>query len=106
MMTKKKSTKSVAHILEDILGCKWSFRILMAIRGGTIRPGVIARSIDGLTTKVMNERLLKMVNYKILEKRSFAEIPPRVEYHFTTMGMRIGTLLDQIQVLQDEIDMQ
>lgn len=46
-----------------------------------------------------------MVTYGILEKKSFAEVPPRVEYNLTMMGMRIGTLLDQIQVLQNEIDM-
>ena len=98
--------KNVAHMLEDILGCKWSLQILAAIRGDVRRPGAITRAIDGLSTKVMNERLVKMVNYGILSKQSYGEVPPRVEYQLTDLGKRIGGILDDIEALQKDINAQ
>jgi DNA-binding HxlR family transcriptional regulator len=57
--------------------------------------------VDGLTTKVLNERLSKVVKYRILEKNSYHEIPPRVEYTFTEFGKRFLNLLDEINKLQE-----
>ena len=56
----------------------------------------------------MNERLRKLVDYGILERRAYAEVPPRVEYELTTFGQEFGTILDIIEELQakygDETD--
>ncbi len=104
MMEDKNSQPDVANILEDILGCKWSLSVLRAIQLGICRPGALTRHIEGLTTKVLNQRLKKMVRYTILEKHSFAEIPPRVEYKLTNFGVKIGLILDDIATLQEEMD--
>lgn len=50
-------TASAAAMLEYIVGCKWSIRILTLIHQGIDRPGAITRSVDGLTTKVQNDCL-------------------------------------------------
>ena len=104
MMENKNSPPHVAGIVEDIVGCKWSLSVLRAIQQGVCRPGELTRHIEGLTTKVLNERLRKMVRYTILEKHSFAEIPPRVEYTLTEFGERIGRILDEIAKLQEEVN--
>jgi DNA-binding HxlR family transcriptional regulator len=70
---------SIAAMLEYVLGCKWSIRILTLIRQGVDRPGAITRSLEGLTPKVQNDCLGKMVGFGILERIAYAEIPPRVE---------------------------
>lgn len=95
---------AVAAMVEYIVGCKWSMQILTLIRHGVERPGAITRSIDGLTTKVQNDCLSKMVGFGILEKVSYPEIPPRVEYKFTDFGCRFITILDAIAELQHQID--
>jgi DNA-binding HxlR family transcriptional regulator len=46
------SAPAAAQILEDVLGCKWTLRVLGCIRAGTVRPGAILARLDGLTTKV------------------------------------------------------
>ncbi len=94
----------VSRMVEDVVGCKWSLSVLGQIREGIVRPGALQRSIDGLSTKVLNERLSKLVRYGILEKESFPEIPPRVEYRLTTFGGRFVRLLDEIAGLQEELD--
>jgi DNA-binding HxlR family transcriptional regulator len=95
---------SAAAMLEYIVGCKWSIRILTLIRQGVNRPGAITRSIDGLTTKVQGDCLNKMVGFGILEKIAYGEIPPRVEYNLTKFGQRFISILDAVAELQYEID--
>jgi DNA-binding HxlR family transcriptional regulator len=91
-------------MVEDIVGCKWSLHVLGLVRGGTRRPGAMQRSIEGLTTKVLNERLRKLMHFGILEKRAYPEIPPRVEYHLTQFGRKFTRLIDDIERLQAGMD--
>jgi DNA-binding HxlR family transcriptional regulator len=95
---------SAAAIVEYIVGCKWSLRILTLIRQGVDRPGSITRSIDGLTTKVQGDCLNKMVSFGILERIAYGEVPPRVEYKLTILGQRFVSILDAVSDLQHEID--
>jgi DNA-binding HxlR family transcriptional regulator len=99
-----KKNISAAAMVEYIVGCKWSMQILSLIYQGVDRPGAITRSIDGLTTKVQNDCLSKMVSFGILEKLSYPEVPPRVEYKLTRFGRRFIAILDTIAELQREID--
>lgn len=69
----------VARMVEDIVGCKWSLAVIGAVRGGVHRPGALEHAIEGLSKKVLNERLSKLVRFGILERQAFAELPPRVE---------------------------
>jgi DNA-binding HxlR family transcriptional regulator len=91
-------------MVEDIVGCKWSLAVLAGVRAGTRRPGALEHSLPGLTAKVLNERLRKLVRYGILERTQFPEIPPRVEYTLTPFGTRFAVLLDGVAELQREID--
>lgn len=92
----------VHQMVENVLGCKWSLTVLDLIRHGTNRPGAMEHAVEGLTAKVLNERLRKLVRYGILEKQSYPEIPPRVEYRFTAFGERFLGVLDAIDQLADE----
>lgn len=91
-------------MVDDIVGCKWSLAVLGSIRAGTRRPGAIERSIVGLSTKVLNERLRKLQRFGIISRRSFSEVPPRVEYRLTRFGSRFATLLDGVERLQRSLD--
>jgi DNA-binding HxlR family transcriptional regulator len=92
-----------AHrIVEDLVGCKWTLHVLERVRAGTRRPGELVRTAEGLTTKVLNERLRKLVRYGVLEKVSYAELPPRVEYFLTPFGDRLNGILDAIAALDRE----
>jgi DNA-binding HxlR family transcriptional regulator len=94
----------VSRMVEDIVGCKWSLAVLGMVRGGVCRPGAMEHAIDGLSKKVLNERLAKLVRFGILDKHAYAEMPPRVEYRLTAFGDRFCGLLDGIDALQREID--
>jgi DNA-binding HxlR family transcriptional regulator len=105
-MTRARAGKTIsaAEMLEYIIGCKWSIRILMLIQQQVNRPGAITRSITGLTTKVLNDCLSKMVSFGILKKTAYPEVPPRVEYNFTDFGQKFILILDAVAKLQHELD--
>jgi DNA-binding HxlR family transcriptional regulator len=98
------STPSVARMVEDIVGCKWSLAVLGAVKDGVCRPGAMEHAIDGVSTKVLNERLRKLVRFGTLEKRAYPEVPPRVEYRLTRFGEKFSGLLDGVDALEREFD--
>jgi DNA-binding HxlR family transcriptional regulator len=78
--------------------------VLLAVRGGTKRPGALERQIEGISTKVLSERLRKLTAYGLLEKHSYPEVPPRTEYALTATGKRLIKIILQIQDLDAAID--
>ena len=92
----------VHRIVEDLVGCKWSLAVLARVRQGVLRPGALEHAIPGISTKVLNERLRKLVRYGVLERIAYAEIPPRVEYRMTAFGDRLGEVLERIAALEAE----
>lgn len=100
----ERAASSITALLEDVLGCKWSWSVLRAVHAGVNRPGQLERAIAGISTKVLNERLRKLVAHGIFEKIEFAEVPPHVEYAFTPLGERFFGVLQQIEALEREGD--
>ena len=93
-----------ARMVEAIYGCKWSLTVYRLIAKGINRPGEMVRSVDGLTTKVLNDCLRKNLHFGIINRVAYPEIPPRVEYEITAFGTKFIRILDQIENLQREIE--
>ncbi|OZG71666.1 transcriptional regulator [Hahella sp. CCB-MM4] len=91
-------------MVETIFGCKWSLTVYQLLRNDINRPGEMVRSVEGLTTKVLNECLRKNVRFGILERMSYNEVPPRVEYNITPFGTKFIRILDELEKLQSEIE--
>lgn len=91
-------------MLTDCLGCKWTAMLMVHISNGTNRPGQLVRKIDSLTTKVLNQNLARLVEYKLLEKFTYGEIPPRVEYQLISFGSDLLEILLQLKNLQKKYD--
>jgi len=89
-------------MVEDIVGCKWSLTVLSLVSAGVCRPGAMQKRTEGLTAKVLNERLRKLLRFGIIEREIFAEVPPRVEYRLTTFGRKFNGVLEQIAALDEE----
>lgn len=92
---------SVKFMVEDVVGCKWSLSVLDMIEQGINRPGMMTREEEGLSTKVLNERLKKLIRYNVLEKIEYKEIPPRVEYQFTEFGQKFLKIIKDIRDLEE-----
>ena len=80
--------RHVGRMVETVVGCKWSLTVVDLVKRGIRRPGAMERTVEGLTAKVLNDCLRLLVSYGVLEKQSYPEVPPRVEYRFTTFGRK------------------
>lgn len=95
----------VATMVESIVGCKWSLRLLQLCVDGISRPSGMLRACPNLSAKVLNERLRKMMRFGILHRTVHGEKPPvEVEYILTPFGRRFVTLLDEVRRLQEALD--
>lgn len=90
-------------MVEPIYGCKWSLTVYNLLASGINRPGEMVRAAEGLSAEVLNECLRRNVEFGILERVAFPEVPPRVEYRVTTFGGKFLRVLDELGKLQDEI---
>jgi DNA-binding HxlR family transcriptional regulator len=100
---KKSAPERSARMVETIYGCKWSLTVYQLLSDGINRPGAMVRSVDGLTTKVLNTCLQKNTKFGILKRVTFNEVPPRVEYNVTEFGEKFIRILDELEKLQVEI---
>jgi DNA-binding HxlR family transcriptional regulator len=98
-------TIDLIAMFEDCLGCKWTIHLLMQIRCGINRPSTLVKTKKGLTTKVLNECLTRLVQFGIIEKLIYPELPPHVEYHLTPFGQEFTEILDRIEALQHKFKM-
>ncbi|MFN0056992.1 MAG: winged helix-turn-helix transcriptional regulator [Planctomycetota bacterium] len=95
----------VASMVESIIGCKWSVGLLRLLAEGCSRPSAILRAHKGLSAKVMNERLRKMLRFGIVSRTVFGDKPPvEVEYVLTPFGRRFIRIIDEVRRLQEDAD--
>jgi DNA-binding HxlR family transcriptional regulator len=102
--SKKTAPERSARMVETIYGCKWSLTVFSLLANGINRPGEMVRCVEGLSTKVLNECLRKNMEFGILEKTVYPELPPRVEYALTPLGEKFIRILDSLEKLQQEMD--
>lgn len=111
-IVKRKRTGPAQHLslpdrrvyrrLEDVVGCKWSAAVLAAIGRGVTRPGQLERFIPGISTKVLTERLRKLLDYELVTRSEFPGKVQRVEYQLTETGRKLAGLLEQLRDLDEE----
>lgn len=104
IISRKKPPTSSARMVETIYGCKWSLTVYQLISNSINRPGEMVRNVEGLSTKVLNDCLRKNIEFGILERISYNEIPPRVEYVVTEFGNKFLAILDDLEKLQTDIN--
>lgn len=99
-----KKNLDASEMVNSIIGCKWSVGVLDAITEGVHRPSDLQRACEGISTKVLNERLRKLIRFELIERISYPVSPPRVEYKLTELGSRFLPVLEAVRTLQREIE--
>jgi DNA-binding HxlR family transcriptional regulator len=79
-----------------LLGGKWTLLILFQINERVIRYGELKRAIPGISEKMLIQELNFLVENKLVSKKSYPEIPPRVEYQLTNRGLKTLPIADTL----------
>lgn len=77
-----------------LIGDKWKVLILRDLMNGTMRFGELRKSIGTVSQKVLTSQLRDMEANGLVERKVYAEVPPRVEYTLTQMGYSLKPILD------------
>jgi DNA-binding HxlR family transcriptional regulator len=79
-----------------LLGGKWTLLILFQINNRVIRYGELKRAIPGISEKVLIQELNSLIENNLVVKKSFQEIPPKVEYSLTKKGIRTLPIAEKL----------
>lgn len=77
-----------------LIGDKWKVLIIRDLRSGTKRFSELKRSVTGISQKVLTANLRDMEENGLVTRTVFPEVPPRVEYSITELGLSMNPILD------------
>lgn len=80
----------------EVMGGKWKPIILCHLRHGAKRPSDLKRLIPDISTKMLNQELRELERINIIDRKSFGQVPPRVEYSLSEYGESLGSVLDSL----------
>jgi DNA-binding HxlR family transcriptional regulator len=82
----------IEFILE-LIGTKWSISILRELFRGNQRTHELLEALPGISTKTLTVRLRELEKHGLINRKVYAEIPPRVEYSLTEKGLELQPVL-------------
>ena len=97
-MTDKKMHKELpacpVETTLSLIGNKWKVLILRDLMEGTMRFGQLKKSVGDISQKVLTAQLRDMEESGLVDRKVYAEVPPRVEYSLTELGLSLKPVLD------------
>jgi DNA-binding HxlR family transcriptional regulator len=86
----------------SILGNKWTALIVMELSGGPARFSALEQKVHGINPRTLSQRLDYLEQKKLITKKCFAEVPPRVEYTLTAKGQDLLPILRSMAAWGDK----
>ena len=81
----------------EILGGKWTILLVRDLADGCCRFCELERSLEGISPRTLSLRLRALEEQGIVERRTFPEVPPRVEYSLTEKGQALVPIIDDMR---------
>jgi DNA-binding HxlR family transcriptional regulator len=81
----------------EIIGAKWTALLVHDLSEGPRRFSELEHSCAGISPRTLSERLRVLEDEGIVERRSYAESPPRVEYELTDKGVALLPIIDAMR---------
>lgn len=73
----------------EIIGGKWKLLIMYLVSNGINRFGKMSMMLRGISKQMLTTQLRELEGDGIIERKIYAEIPPRVEYFLTPKGQSL-----------------
>lgn len=101
-MKKKEDSNSIIEIcpIRNVVarfGDKWSLLVLLVINGaGVVRFNELGRMIPDISTRVLSTTLKTLEADGLIDRKVYAQVPPKVEYTLTDTGRSLIPLIMQL----------
>ena len=93
-MNKNGLRKGSVETALQYAGDKWKFLIIHDLLSGTKRFGELKESVGSITQKVLTQKLRELEEDGMLLRQTYSEVPPRVEYSLTELGISFQPVID------------
>lgn len=93
MISNKKILDCPVATTINLIGNKWKLLIIRDLMNGTKRFGELRKNLDGISQRVLTENLRDLENDGLLNRKVFAEVPPRVEYSLNKTGLSLQPII-------------
>ena len=91
------ATSCAVAACAEIIGAKWTALLVHDMSEGPRRFSQLEHSCAGISPRTLSERLRALEVEGIVERRSYAESPPRVEYELTEKGEALLPIIDEMR---------
>ena len=81
----------------DFIRGKWRAVLLCHLYDEPKRFLELQRITTGISQKVLNENLKELINDELVDKKIYAQIPPKVEYYLTDRGNELTKIIKEIE---------
>ncbi len=96
MSAESNSTCPVCRTAEIVCG-KWTLLLIRDLANGSSRFCELERSLEGISPRTLSLRLRALEEEGVVERHTFPEVPPRVEYALTAKGEALIPLVDDMR---------
>ena len=77
-----------------MMGDRWKVLIVRNLLTGTMRFGELRKGLDGISQKTLTDHLRIMEEHGLVNRKVYAEVPPKVEYSLTDLGKSLKPIHD------------
>jgi len=77
------------NLFMEIMSGKWKIKLIWCIYSGIRRPGDLQRKIPKASRRLLDTQLRQLVEHGILSKTSFDQLPLKVEYSLSPLGLTL-----------------
>jgi DNA-binding HxlR family transcriptional regulator len=81
----------------EIISGKWTLLVIRDLADGSQRFCELERSLEGISPRTLSLRLRALEDHGIVERRTYPEVPPRVEYGLTEKGRALVPLIEDMR---------
>ena len=89
----KKTVSCPVEVTLEVISGRWKVLIIQQLLEGAKRFNQLQRELPGVTHRTLAKQLREMADDGLVERRDYREIPPRVEYRLSPLGLTLKDIL-------------
>src|SRR6202167_5435 len=93
-------TCPVCRTAEIVCG-KWTLLVIRDLADGRSRFCELERSLQGISPRTLSLRLRALEEEGVVERQTFPEVPPRVEYALTEKGLALLPIIEDMRSYEE-----
>ena len=81
----------------ELVGGKWKLLILFQLSNRPFRLSELKRQIPDISEKMLIQELKTLIDSNLVIRINFGEVPPKVEYEITAIGLKVLPLISEMR---------